>query len=48
MNDTFFIAALMAILAFAGLQPGRADAGRMCKTGLLAPVTSACWSRTAR
>jgi len=42
MNETLFIAALFAILAFTGVEAGHAQVAKVCHTGVLSVFVGGC------
>ncbi len=42
MNEPFFLAMLFAVLAFAGVEQGHAQAAKVCRVGALAQVWDGC------
>ncbi|MEZ5888676.1 MAG: hypothetical protein R3D56_17615 [Paracoccaceae bacterium] len=42
MQETFFIATLFALLAFAGVEAGHAQPMKVCRVGVLSQVLGGC------
>lgn len=42
MNETFFLAMLFAILAFAGVEPGHAQPMKTCRVAVLSALLDGC------
>ena len=42
MYETVFVAAMLVLLAIAGVEPGHAATAKSCKTGLVAALVTTC------
>lgn len=42
MNETFFLAMLFAILAFAGVEPGQAQSMKTCRVAVVSSLFDGC------
>lgn len=42
MNESVFIAVMLALLAFSGVQPTQAQTAKFCKSGYVAHLIGSC------